>query len=56
MSTPRLSEIMSEGPVIDGLLDIDFYKFTMGQFILKYFSKAQVRFSFVLRTKGVRLS
>lgn len=56
MGNRSLYEAMTEGPIIDGLMDVDFYKFTMLQFIFKYFYNVEVRFTFRLRTKGVRLA
>lgn len=40
-------------PIINHLTDIDFYKFSMGQFIWKYFPDAQVTLGFKNRTRGV---
>lgn len=45
---------MSE-PIIVSLLDADFYKFTMGQFVLKRFPNVPVRYEFKNRTKRVLL-
>jgi len=56
MQNRNLYENMTEGPIIDGLMDVDFYKFTMLQFIFKYFYNVEARFTFRLRTKGVRLA
>ncbi len=42
-------------PIITSLLDTDFYKFTMGQFIFHRYPKVKVKFSFKCRTKDVRL-
>ena len=38
-------------PIITSFLDQDFYKFTMGQFILEYYEGTPVTFSFKCRTK-----
>ncbi len=43
-------------PIIQSLLDIDFYKFTMGQLVFKYFRTVPVRYALKNRTKGVRLA
>lgn len=43
-------------PIICSLLDVDFYKFTMGQFIWKHFRDVKVKFAFKCRTKGVALT
>jgi nicotinate phosphoribosyltransferase len=44
------------GPIIQSLLDVDFYKFTMMQFIFCFFKDVIVRFTFKNRTKGVALA
>jgi len=51
----NVEEMLSEQTVISAS-DIDFYKKPMGQFILKNFPQVWVRFSFILRTKNVRLA
>ena len=43
-------------PVIRSLLDTDFYKLLMLQFIWKHYPKTQVSFSLVNRTSSVRLA
>ena len=43
-------------PIIESLLDTDFYKFTMGQVILKHHPDVPVRFTFKNRTKGISLA
>jgi len=43
-------------PIIDSLLDIDFYKFTMGQVIFHRYADVPVKFAFKNRTRGVRLA
>ena len=42
-------------PIIQSLLEPDFYKFTMGQFVWRRYSNAQVTYTFKNRTKGVNL-
>lgn len=46
---------MSE-PIIQSLLDADFYKFTMGQFVFHRYPNISVVYRFKCRTKGVRLA
>ena len=43
-------------PIITSLLDIDFYKFTMGQLIFNKHRDTQVRFAFQNRTKSINLA
>lgn len=43
-------------PIVRSLLDDDFYKFVMQQFILEHFPAAQVEFSLINRAKDVRLA
>lgn len=43
-------------PIIQSLLDTDFYKFTMGQVIFKRYADVPVKFVFINRTKGIRLA
>ncbi len=43
-------------PIIESLLDTDFYKFTMGQVIWKHYRNVPVKFVFKNRTKGIRLA
>jgi len=43
-------------PIIRSLLDVDFYKFTMGQLIYHQYADVPVTFEFINRTKGVRLA
>ncbi len=40
-------------PIISSLLDIDFYKFTMGQIVFHRYADVPVRYSFKNRTSGV---
>ncbi|MFA6526550.1 MAG: nicotinate phosphoribosyltransferase [Candidatus Buchananbacteria bacterium] len=42
--------------IIRSLLDLDFYKFTMGQLIFNKFRDVPVKFVFKNRTKGIRLA
>jgi len=44
-----------EGTIINSLMDVDFYKFTMGQMIFFYFFYLHVTFGFTNRTKDIRL-
>lgn len=43
-------------PIITSLLDMDFYKFTMGQFAFLRYPKIRVKYAFKNRTKGIRLA
>ena len=43
-------------PIITSLLDADFYKFTMGQFIWKYYPDTQAVFKLINRTINIRLA
>lgn len=43
-------------PIISSLLDIDFYKFTMGQVVFNKYRDVQVTYAFKNRTKNVRLT
>ena len=43
-------------PIITSLLDTDFYKLTMGQFIWKNYPKTQVVFELMNRTKSIRIA
>jgi nicotinate phosphoribosyltransferase len=43
-------------PIFQSLLDIDFYKFTMGQVVFKHYPNVPVKFAFTNRTKRVRLA
>lgn len=42
--------------IIDSLLDTDFYKFTMGQFVFRRYKDVPVTYAFKNRTKGVALA
>jgi nicotinate phosphoribosyltransferase len=42
-------------PIIRSLLDTDFYKLLMAQFIFRYFPDVQVRFSLINRTRKIKL-
>ena len=42
-------------PIFHSLLDLDFYKLTMGQFIFLFYQNLPVQFSFKNRTKAIRL-
>lgn len=42
-------------PIIQSLLDTDFYKFTMGQVVFRKYRDVPVKYSFTNRTKGVKL-
>lgn len=43
-------------PIIRSLLDIDFYKFTMGHWVFKHYPDVPVRYAFKNRTAHVRLA
>ena len=43
-------------PVIRSLLDTDFYKLLMVQFIWKHYPKTRLKFSLINRTSCVRLA
>ena len=42
--------------IIESLLDIDFYKFTMGQLIFHRYPDVPVKYALKVRTKNVRLA
>lgn len=42
--------------IVESLLDMDFYKFTMGQVVFKKYRDVVVTFAFKCRTKGVNLA
>ena len=50
----RLSGLTTEPPVAS-LLDVDFYKFTMGQFVFRRHPGVRVRYRLLCRTPDVRL-
>jgi len=43
-------------PIIESLLDDDFYKFTMGQVVFSHYRDVPVKFAFRNRTKGIKLA
>jgi nicotinate phosphoribosyltransferase len=43
-------------PIIQSLLDTDFYKFTMGHWVFKRYPNVPVRYAFKNRTARVRLA
>lgn len=43
-------------PIIESLLDADFYKFTMGQVVFKRYPDVRVKYAFRNRTKGIQLA
>ena len=47
---------MTGTPIIDSLLDVDFYKDTMGQMIFHRHPTVRVKFAFTNRHKHVRLA
>lgn len=51
----RLSHLTAEPPVAS-LLDVDFYKFTMGQFVFRRHPGVRVRYQLLCRTPDVRLA
>ena len=55
-SNSFLTQIMKDEPVIQSLLDVDFYKFTMGQLIFLKHPHVEVEFTFINRTSAVRLA
>lgn len=42
-------------PPVQSLMDVDFYKFTMGQFIHRFYPDVEVTFKLILRDKNIRL-
>ena len=50
----RLSGLTT-GPPVASLLDVDFYKFTMGQFVFRRHAGVRVRYRLLCRTPDVRL-
>lgn len=50
-----LSRLTAEPPVAS-LLDVDFYKFTMGQFVFRRHAGVRVRYRLLCRTPGARLA
>ena len=51
----RLSDLTAAPPVAS-LLDVDFYKFTMGQFVFRRHREVRVRYRLLCRTPNVRLA
>ncbi|MXZ61409.1 MAG: nicotinate phosphoribosyltransferase [Acidobacteria bacterium] len=51
----RLSGLTT-GPPVASLLDVDFYKFAMGQFVFRLHSGVRVRYQLLCRTPDVRLA
>jgi nicotinate phosphoribosyltransferase len=47
---------MKEMPIITSLLDLDFYKLTMGQLVFHRYPNVPVKFAFTNRTKKVRIA
>ena len=43
-------------PIMQSLLDIDFYKFTMGHWVFKHYPNVPVRYAFKNRTAHVQLA
>ncbi|HBM45968.1 MAG: Nicotinate phosphoribosyltransferase [Parcubacteria group bacterium GW2011_GWF2_38_76] len=43
-------------PIIKSLLDVDFYKFTMGQLVFNKYPDTVITYAFKNRTKGIRLA
>lgn len=54
----RVSELTSpkDGPPVVSLLDVDFYKFTMGQFVFRRHPDVRVRYRLICRTPAARLA
>lgn len=42
-------------PPVQSLMDIDFYKFTMGQFIHRFYPDVEVTFKLIVRDKAIKL-
>ena len=51
----RFSDLTAAPPVAS-LLDVDFYKFTMGQFVFRRHREVRVRYRLLCRTPNVRLA
>lgn len=49
-------EVCNHEPIIQSLLDTDFYKFTMGQLVFQKFRDVPVTFGFKNRTRGIKLA
>jgi len=49
-------KIWQPAPIITSLLDLDFYKLTMGQFVFHRYANVPVKYSFNNRSKSVRLA
>src|SRR5688572_29176938 len=47
---------MRDAPIIESLLDTDFYKFTMARFLWDTYGAVPVRYALRCRTKGARLA
>lgn len=45
----------NDKPILDSLMETDFYKFPMGQFIFHRYPDVKVRFSLINRTKSIQL-
>lgn len=56
MSIEMFHPALKDEQIIGSLLDIDFYKFTMGQLIYNKYADVPTKFVFKNRTKGVRLA
>ncbi len=52
----RITRPFSDDYPVRNLTDIDFYKFTMGQFIHKYYPDVKVRFSLINREQHIPLA
>jgi nicotinate phosphoribosyltransferase len=49
-------EKLNDTPIICSLLDMDFYKFTMGQMVFQRYRRVPVKYAFVNRTPSVRIA
>ena len=47
---------LTDAPPVASLLDVDFYKFTMGQYVFRRHARVPVRYRLVCRTPGARLA
>lgn len=56
MLDPILTALRGHEPIIQSLLDIDFYKFTMGQLVFHRRGDVRVTYGLTNRTKRVRLA
>ncbi len=55
-STDRWNRDEPDGPIVRSLLDLDYYKLTMGQWVFRRHRATAVTYAFVNRTETVRLA